>query len=177
MVDFERRIRLAIPAAAIMLAACEPTSVSTSVSLSVPTQLDATYALTHCIGAYQGTNPVPPCKADVAASHSDYVDSARLVFSRDRTVQWMVATHMYFCPCYLGGCTQPCSHEPGRVDTGVASYVVSGGEVTLDLQSLPPYAPTRLTGSIPDRVSAGWTGPDSLVFHPPYVPPLVYTRQ
>jgi hypothetical protein len=105
-----------------------------------------------------------PCATYAAASHVDYVDSGRVVFSSDGTVQWMLGTHTNQCPCYLGGpCTTPCFDSAPTVSTQTGTYTVAGDSVVLLFSQGNP--PTRiLKGNRPfPSNGTGLIGPDSLM--------------
>ena len=110
-----------------------------------------------------------PCSTYGAASHSLYVDSVRIAFIPNNVVEWKIGTHRYECPCYLGGCSTPCSHAAPVVTQLTGSYTITADTVTLQFaQSPDPQASIpntlKLRGSIPDRVPPDWAGPDSLLY-------------
>ena len=125
-----------------------------------PDRFDRTLASVKC-WTEMGLNNAP-CVTYGAASHMDYVDSGRVAFSANGTVQWMLGTHKYQCPCYLGGCTTPCSHGPPTVSTQSGTYTVAADSIVLQFTQGTPT--TRvLKGKAPPINSPGYTGPDSLV--------------
>ena len=105
----------------------------------------------------------PPCSTYSAPSHIDYVDSGRVVFRGDGTAQFMLGTHTYRCPCYLGGaCTTPCFHDAPRVSRQSGSYAVAGDSIVLLFTDGNPA--TRVLKSQPfPTTTTGYSGPDSLV--------------
>ena len=98
----------------------------------------------------------PPCIITSAASGSDYLDSAWIRLGPERNAEWMLGTHRYSCPCYLGGCSTPCSHAPGTVERGAGTYEMTAGQLRLTI------ATRQVVAEIPERVARDWNGPESL---------------
>jgi hypothetical protein len=152
--------RIPVVACFVLLVACE--------SDVVPTRFARSFGATQCwVGP--GATPSVPCVTYTAASHQDWVDSGRITFRADNSVDWMLGTHTYQCPCYLGGCTTPCSHGPPTVTKLTGTYSIVADTVALQFSQNPDPSSgngatsRRLYTTIPDRVQDNWQGPDSLV--------------
>jgi hypothetical protein len=126
----------------------------------IPTRFTGTFSTVQC---WTGPNAVntAPCRTYISPSHSDWIDSGRVVFGADN-VQWMLGTHTYWCPCYLGGCTDPCYDGAPAVDQRTGEYSIVADTVMLHFSSGTPQT-LKLVGDIPDRVGRDWPGPDSLL--------------
>ena len=79
-----------------------------------------------------------PCVTYAPPSHRDYVDSGRVIFESNGTVRWMLGTHTTECPCYLGGCTDPCYDTAPSVSTQSGTYTVSGDSIVLQFTQGSP---------------------------------------
>lgn len=158
-----RKLRLAV-VIAVASVSCEAGNDEI-----VPTRFARSFASAQCWTGPSAVAPAP-CSTYSAASHRRYVDSMRVTFAADGTVQWMLGTHLYMCPCYLGGCTNPCEHQAPVVTQVSGTYTIDADTVALvfsqavDPQASDGLSSVKLQGVIPDRVTADWAGPDSLVY-------------
>jgi hypothetical protein len=116
--------------------------------------IDRTYDLVEC------TNPAgpgaAPCEVLFAASGRTYVDSAWVRLGPGHSAEWMLGAHRYVCPCYLSGCSTPCSHLAGTVEQRSASYTISNGVLMVG---------SLFRADVPSRVRSDWPGPDVLNLH------------
>jgi hypothetical protein len=147
--------------AVAICAACGGAGTELNTDLVAPNTvvIDRTYFVTQC--RPQGVAPAPPpCVITTAASGQQYVDSGRLRLGpAAHNADWMLATHTFSCPCYLGGCSDPCRTNPTQVLHETGSYAISASQVVVNLTS------TVLTfdaTTIASAVSKTWAGPDSL---------------
>jgi hypothetical protein len=168
--------RIAFVVGVVALVACDrkPTdpadtdTVPTGPVDAAPVRFARTFSVVQCMTQIGANNA--PCVTYVAASHTDWLDSGRVSFSADNTAQWKLATHVYQCPCYLGGCTTPCSHGAPQVSEHAGTYSIAGDSIKIQFNQ---GAGTKtLVGKLPSTVPANWAGPDSLrclgcsVFYP-----------
>jgi len=151
--------RISMLIGVVALFACDGKPTDIVPRGAAPTRFARTFSKVQCMTEMRMNNA--PCVTYGAASHMDFVDSGRVVFSADNTVQWKLATHTYLCPCYLGGCTTPCYHDATRVSELAGTYSITGDSILIQFSL---GAGTRkLVGQFPDLVQANWAGPDSLV--------------
>lgn len=118
------------------LACSSPVAVGNGIPSRFSSTLGAVYCYTEI-----GLRPAP-CMTAGAASHTDYVDSGRVVFASDGKVQWMLATHSNQCPCYLGGCTNPCYNTAESVATQSGTYATAGDSIVLQFTQGSPATQT-----------------------------------
>jgi len=141
---------------------------------SAPTHFSRTYAVVHCFGS---TGDPPPCRNDGRASGADFVDSGRVTFRDDGSLTWMFARHYYTCPCYLGGCSTPCSDGPSIVNTTTGSYDLLADSINIELAAPERYGTKiRLLAQMPRLVTSDWAGPDSVSYSLGYGGAVYYTK-
>ena len=101
-----------------------------------------------------------PCLTQGGAGTSYFVDSGRVVFSTDRTVQWILGTHSRVCTQGTGNCT---IYDNVSVRTG--TYTAIGDSVVIVFSMGTPATRTlkRMGGVKFPASETGWAGPDSLV--------------
>lgn len=155
-------MRSVIVGAALALSACSAglTSDKSLQGDGFPVRFNSTLSTTGCLTEI-GFRPAP-CLTFGSASHTDMVDSGRVVFSTDGTVHWMVGTHTTRCPCYLGGCTTPCYDEAPVVSRQSGTYTGSGDLVVLTFAADSPS--TRTLKGTADSLLC-WSPPCG-VFYP-----------
>lgn len=126
---------------------------------------DRGYALAVCEAGDVPVGP-PPCKTHATAAYTRYLDSARIVLTRDRSAAVMLSYHDFSCPCYMGGCSDPCAHGGSRVDNVVGTYTfeTSRLRVTFAENNHLNWSGDLvfIMEELPSKVSKTWRGPDSL---------------
>ncbi len=154
-------MRWSLAIAFLGVAACSRSETQNLAAPEGPLRFDRTLARVNCMT--QVGLAKAPCTTYSAASHADYLDSGRVVFRSDGTVQWMLGTHTYRCPCYLGGpCTTPCFHDAPRVSKQSGTYTVAGDSIVLFFTDGNPTTRVLKTVAFPSTAT-GYAGPDSLV--------------
>ena len=120
--------------------------------------LDGSYTMQAC--AYM-SSPLhtPPCTVYNTPSHNDDVDSSRVLFRPDLTVQWMVGRTIRANPC---SGPQHCWSTSIAIDTIHGTYLVGGDSVVAHFDRTL-FAKKRLVMKTMQPVQSGWSGPDSLV--------------
>lgn len=127
--------------------------------------IQRSYTLSACTPAGSALGQ-PPCQTHATAAYTRYLDSARVVLTPDRAASVMLSFHDRSCPCYMGGCNDPCAHEDPRVDRAVGTYSFEATRLRI---AFADNSHLNWSGDLifaieqlPSRVPRTWLGPDSL---------------
>jgi hypothetical protein len=142
----------------VLLAGCDgflQPKVASSTKL-----VDRVYRMASCRQTFGDQLEAPvPCVAYVAGTYSYVTDSARVVLRADGTAAWFHAERM----CNSSG--QSCGTE--GIDSSSGTYRFGRDSVLVHLPASASVSAHDLVfiGSVPDRVSSDWDGPDVLTFN------------
>jgi hypothetical protein len=130
-----------------------------------PTAFERTYVAFSCYRAVNDdfTGPPPdrlPCDHEGAGSYRHYVDSGRVEFRADSTVTAMIGTHTWTCPCHLGGCNDPCYHQPGSVASAAGTYLLTNDTIRIQFADSSNVVHLPMIGTLPRAGTPPWNGPD-----------------